>query len=71
MPTLTSLLSATDMLMMSLFNSRERDRDDWVQVFREADERFVFEKAHVPQGSVMGIIEVVRNGHTGADAHVD
>ena len=52
-------ISATDMLMLSLFNSRERDGDDWAQLFREADRRFSISRAYVPQGSVMGIIEVV------------
>ena len=29
-----------DMLMMTLCNARERDRDDWATLFQEADKRF-------------------------------
>ena len=45
------------MLMLSLNNSRERDRDDWEMLFREADERFRIVNVNVPQGSALAIVE--------------
>lgn len=29
-----------DAIMMSLFNSREREADEWKELFKQADERF-------------------------------
>ena len=46
-----------DMLMLTLCNARERDRDDWEMLFKEADHRFQFISAYVPEGSSLGIIE--------------
>ena len=46
-----------DMLMLTLFNAHERQETDWIQLFREADERFIFQHASVPKGSALGIIE--------------
>ncbi len=44
--------------MLTLSNARERDRDDWEKLFKEADNRFRLVSAHVPRGSSLGIIEV-------------
>lgn len=46
-----------DMLMLTLFNAHERQERDWIQLFQEADDRFVFKHATVPKGSALGIIE--------------
>lgn len=51
-----------DMLMLTLCNARERDRDDWQALFHEADERFVLVSAFVPKGSSLGIIEAIWKG---------
>ncbi|PQE13898.1 O-methyltransferase protein [Rutstroemia sp. NJR-2017a BBW] len=51
-----------DMIMFSLFNSRERDADDWDHLFRSADARFGQVKAWVPEGSRLGIVEAVWEG---------
>ena len=32
-----------DMMMLSLMNARERERDDWTSLFRQADERLRLE----------------------------
>ena len=45
-----------DMLMLTLCNARERDRDAWEGLFKEADDRFQFVSAYVPDGSSLGII---------------
>lgn len=49
-------IRAYDMLMMTLFNAREREIDDWVQLFREADARFRFVDAKRPEVGTMGVI---------------
>ena len=46
-----------DMLMMSMHNGRERDRDGWVKLFQEADERFRFVDATAAPGLDSAIIE--------------
>jgi len=48
-----------DMIMFSLFNSRERDVDDWIALFKAADSRFGKVKAWIPEGGKLGIIESV------------
>ena len=45
------------MVMLTLCNARERDRDDWEMIFQQADDRFGFVGAYVPDGSSLGIIE--------------
>ncbi len=47
------------MVMLSFFNSRERERDDWKRVCQEVDPRFKFVNAWVPEGSALGMIEAV------------
>ncbi len=48
-----------DMLMLTLFNAHERQESDWIQLFGEADRRFVFKHTSAPKGSALGIIEFV------------
>lgn len=47
-----------DMNMLSLFNSRERDVDDWKRLLAEADARFRWERVLQPEGSNLSMIEV-------------
>ena len=47
------------MVMLSFFNSRERERDDWERVCQEVDPRFTFVNTWVPEGGALGIIEAV------------
>ena len=46
------------MIMATCFNSLERTRAQWTDLFRAADERFVIESIVRPEGSAMSIIEV-------------
>ncbi|KAL9106900.1 MAG: hypothetical protein Q9227_008148 [Pyrenula ochraceoflavens] len=46
-----------DMVMLSLFNAREREEGDWAALFREADARFQDVKVWTPAGSTLSIIE--------------
>lgn len=45
--------------MMTLFNARERERGDWIQLFRAAGHQFKFVDAKRPQVGTMGVVEVV------------
>ena len=51
-----------DMIMLSLFNARERERSDWEQLFKEADYRFGDVRIWVPEGSALAVIEAVWAG---------
>ena len=46
-----------DLVMLSFFNSREREKADWEGLFREADERFKEVRVWTPEGSSFAIIE--------------
>ncbi len=48
--------------MWEFHNAKERDVDDWVQLFECADSRFEFLGVKQPAGSRLGIIEVVWKG---------
>ena len=47
------------MIMLSLFNARERERSDWEQLFLEADCRFKHVRVWVPEGATLAIIEAI------------
>ena len=47
------------MVMLSFFNSRERERDDWERICQQVDSRLKFVDAWVPEGAALGIIEAV------------
>ncbi|MCJ1310857.1 hypothetical protein MMC25_004525 [Agyrium rufum] len=51
-----------DMIMLSLFNSRDREEKDWATLFSQADERYQNVKAWVPEGASLAIIEAVWKG---------
>ena len=50
------------MIMLSLFNARERERADWEQIFQDADYRFKNVRIWVPEGAALAIIEAVWAG---------
>lgn len=51
-----------DMTMLTLFNSRERDEEDWHVIFKEADKRFGKIKVWVPEGAILGAVEAIWEG---------
>lgn len=53
---------AMDMIMLTLFNARERERSDWESIFKEADPRFENVRIWVPEGATLAIIEAVWAG---------
>lgn len=46
-----------DLAMMTLQNSKERDRDDWIDLFGRASERFHLNGIQRPKRSQLSIIE--------------
>ena len=46
-----------DLIMLQGLNAKERDVDEWKELFRQADERFVWKGAWQPDGCRMWIIE--------------
>lgn len=50
---------AQDMLMLALSNARRRDMDDWKNLFKQADSRFVFLGIKRLENSSVAIIEAV------------
>ncbi|KAI0389134.1 S-adenosyl-L-methionine-dependent methyltransferase [Xylariaceae sp. FL0594] len=49
---------AIDLTMAEIQNSRERELDDWRNLFKLADDRFEFQAAHRPDGSNLWIMTV-------------
>ena len=47
------------MTMLTSFNACERTKDDFIRVFKEADERFVFQANRTPEGSVLSFVEFI------------
>lgn len=43
--------------MLGIFDSRERDQDEWKLLFQEADPRFDFIGVEEPRGEALAIIE--------------
>jgi len=48
-----------DLGMLSLFNGRERDADDWQLLFDNADSRFRLAGITQPEGSSLAMIELI------------
>lgn len=45
--------------MLELFNSKEREKDDWVRLLKEADPRFKLLDIKQPPRSKLSFIEVI------------
>ena len=50
------------MVMLTLFNSREREQEGWRHLLEEADPRFTDIQIWVPEGSILALIEAVWSG---------
>jgi len=53
---------AMDLLMLTLSNSRDREMEDWVNLFKQADRRYVFLGIKTLESSPLIIIEAVWDG---------
>lgn len=51
-----------DLIMLTLFNAREREEAEWIELFKKADPRFSNVKIWIPEGAAMAIIEIVWEG---------
>ena len=51
-----------DMIMLSLFNSRDREEKEWMVLFGQADARYTNVKTWVPRDSSLAIIEATWSG---------
>lgn len=50
------------MIMLALYNSRDRERHEWVRLFGQTDPRFRDVRAWLPEGSSLAIIEATWSG---------
>lgn len=48
-----------DLAMKQNFNSRERDADDWAELFGKADTRFKLKRITCSPGSILSVIEII------------
>jgi hypothetical protein len=46
-----------DVTMLEIGNARERDLGEWINIFEQADARFVFKGMKQPPGSRLAILE--------------
>ncbi|KAJ5962783.1 hypothetical protein N7501_007724 [Penicillium viridicatum] len=53
------IIRARDLTMMQAFNSKERDLDDWKELFAAADPQLQLVKVLQPFGSAMSVLELV------------
>jgi hypothetical protein len=47
-----------DMALQCFSNGRVRSLDEWKALLKAADERFILKKVHVPEGSLLAMLEV-------------
>lgn len=50
-------LRGMDVTMLEIGNARERDLDEWISLFGQADSRFTFKGTRQPPGSRLAILE--------------
>lgn len=50
--------------MMTLFNSREREKEDWIELFQQADKGFQFVETKDAETGTMGVILAVWRDET-------
>ena len=48
--------------MLEIGNAKERDIGEWGALFKQADERFIFQGARQPEGSRLSILEAEWQG---------
>lgn len=59
---LEARMRSFDLVMTSIQNAKERELDDWVELFRKSDERFEFQGATRPPGSNHSILVALWKG---------
>lgn len=56
---ITRLNTSIDLQMMVVLNAKERTREEWTRLFRDADERFVLEACKQPLGNSACVLQWV------------
>ena len=56
--------------MLAMANSKERDRQDWIELLKEADPRFTLIGIQTPPKSELSMVEVMWEGPSAADAQL-
>jgi hypothetical protein len=56
------IMRTMDLVMLTLLNAQERTAGEFEELFRRADERFVFRGVTRPKGCRMSIVEAVWEG---------
>ena len=59
-PLREAMLRARDLTMAQALNSRERELSDWIRLFESTNPKLSLRNYRVPEGSVLGVMEVVR-----------
>lgn len=59
--TVEAALRVRDLAMMETHNSKERELDEWAALLKTADPRLTIKAVHQPMGSMMAILEVIRD----------
>ncbi|KAL8826355.1 MAG: hypothetical protein Q9191_003854 [Dirinaria sp. TL-2023a] len=59
-PLREAIMRATDLTMAQNLNSREREMEDWIQLFENTTPKLKLKGYKLPVGSAMGLMEVVR-----------
>ncbi|KAI5921377.1 S-adenosyl-L-methionine-dependent methyltransferase [Camillea tinctor] len=54
-------LRSYDMDMAATFNAREKEIAEWESLLRAADPRFQLNKVFQPEGSALGVIDIIWN----------
>ena len=54
--TITRLNTSIDMQMMAVLNGRACTREEWVRLFKDADERFVLVECKQPLGNSASVL---------------
>lgn len=57
--TLERVITGLDLTMMGLLNSKERSREEWIELFSKVDKRLEVKAFRQPPGSAATLIEVV------------
>lgn len=55
-------LRRMDLEMMQMFSGREREMEDWEDLFKSADSKLIVRNVNQPVGSALGLMEVVYDG---------
>lgn len=58
----SSSFRATDLGMMGMANSKERDWNDWIELLKEADPGFVLKSVKTPPESELSTVAIVWEG---------